>query len=45
MRGYVVRTELTLAGRGIKLNGMQGGTFYGYSDFRSVKIGSALPKI
>ena len=25
MRGYVVRTELTLAGRGIKLNGMQGG--------------------
>ena len=25
MRGYVVRMELTLAGRGIKLNGMQGG--------------------
>ena len=45
MRGYVVRKELTLAGRGIKLNGMQGGIGYGNLDLCSIKIGRSQLKV
>ena len=45
MRGYVVRKELTLAGRGIKLNGMQGGIGYGNLDLWSIKIGRSQLKV
>ena len=45
MRGYVVRKELTLAGRGIKLNGMQGGIGYGNLDLWSIKNGRFQLKV